>query len=96
MLLMDEDHIVSGLVIAAIGYTVLYIAERFSFTLSLAAWGEVLSAVSAHSDRDRVRRTRWCYLYNTVNTQTLTVFYDGRCPLCAAGMKPLSEFDSTI
>jgi len=39
MLLMDEDHIVSGLVIAAIGYTVLYIAERFSFTLPLAAWG---------------------------------------------------------
>ena len=57
MLLMDEVHIVSGLVIAAIGYTVLYIAERYSFTLPLAAWG-FLSAVSAHYDRDRVRRSR--------------------------------------
>ena len=29
-----------------------------------------------------------------MNTETLTVFYDGRCPLCSAEMKQLSEFDT--
>jgi predicted DCC family thiol-disulfide oxidoreductase YuxK len=29
-----------------------------------------------------------------VNEVTLTIFYDGRCPLCSAEIKQLSEFDA--